>query len=79
MKADLLIDSQCALGEGATWCAATGRFYWTEIEGERLWRYDPRDASTVSFPCRNGLHASRYAPMLTCCCSDLLHSWRSLV
>jgi L-arabinonolactonase len=49
MKADLLIDSQCALGEGATWCAETGRFYWTDIEGKRLWRYDPRDASSVSF------------------------------
>jgi L-arabinonolactonase len=49
MKADLLVDSQCALGEGATWCAETGRFYWTDIEGERLWRYDPRDASSISF------------------------------
>src|ERR1700730_9401370 len=49
MKAHLLIDSKCALGEGATWCTETGRFYWTEIERERLWRYDPRDASRVSF------------------------------
>jgi L-arabinonolactonase len=49
MNAHLLIDSKCALGEGATWCAATGRFYWTDIEGKRLWRYDPRDASRVSF------------------------------
>ena len=22
---------------------ASGRFYWTDIEGARLWRYDPRD------------------------------------
>ncbi|MDR5751656.1 MULTISPECIES: SMP-30/gluconolactonase/LRE family protein [unclassified Caballeronia] len=47
--AQLLIDSQCALGEGATWCAASGRFYWTDIEGARLWRYDPRDQTSVSF------------------------------
>ncbi|WP_118182213.1 SMP-30/gluconolactonase/LRE family protein [Paraburkholderia phosphatilytica] len=40
--ATLLIDAQCALGEGATWCARTGRFYWVDIEGKRLWRYDPR-------------------------------------
>ncbi len=49
MKAQLLIDSKCALGEGATWCAASGRFYWTDIEGKRLWRYDPRDASRECF------------------------------
>ena len=49
MKAHLLIDSKCALGEGATWDVATGRFYWTDIEGKRLWRYDPRDASRVCF------------------------------
>ncbi|SAL69899.1 SMP-30/gluconolactonase/LRE family protein [Caballeronia telluris] len=49
VAAKLLIDSQCALGEGATWCAASGRFYWTDIEGARLWRYDPRDQTSVSF------------------------------
>ncbi|WP_438394312.1 SMP-30/gluconolactonase/LRE family protein [Caballeronia sp. DA-9] len=49
MKAQLLIDSKCALGEGATWCAASGRFYWTDIEGRRLWRYDPRDSSRECF------------------------------
>ncbi|SAK48863.1 gluconolaconase [Caballeronia arationis] len=48
-RVQLLVDSQCALGEGATWCAASGRFYWTDIEGERLWRYDPRDRTSVSF------------------------------
>ena len=37
MNAELLIDTQCALGEGATWCARTGVFYWTDIEGKRLW------------------------------------------
>jgi L-arabinonolactonase len=47
--AELLVDSQCALGEGATWCASSGRFYWTDIEGARLWRYDPRDRTCHSF------------------------------
>ncbi|WP_408121079.1 SMP-30/gluconolactonase/LRE family protein [Caballeronia grimmiae] len=49
MDAQLLIDSRCELGEGATWCAASGRFWWTDIEGKRLWRYDPRDGATASF------------------------------
>ncbi|MFL9905187.1 SMP-30/gluconolactonase/LRE family protein [Paraburkholderia sp. RL17-337-BIB-A] len=44
--AALLLDTKCTLGEGATWCAKTGRFYWTDIEGARLWRYDPSDGST---------------------------------
>jgi L-arabinonolactonase len=48
-RAQLLIDSQCSLGEGATWCAASGRFWWTDIEGSKLWRYDPRDGKSESF------------------------------
>jgi L-arabinonolactonase len=46
-RASLLLDTQCALGEGATWCAQTGRFYWTDIEGARLWRYDPIDGGST--------------------------------
>lgn len=49
MNAHLLVDKQCALGEGATWCARTGMFYWTDIEGKRLWRYDPADESSIAF------------------------------
>jgi L-arabinonolactonase len=48
--ATLLLDTQCTLGEGATWCAKTSRFYWTDIEGARLWRYDPSDDSSTSWP-----------------------------
>lgn len=48
-RARLLIDSKCTLGEGATWCAASGRLYWTDIEGARLWRYDPGERKSVSF------------------------------
>lgn len=39
--ATLAVDTRCALGEGATWCARSGRLFWTDIEGARLWRYDP--------------------------------------
>jgi L-arabinonolactonase len=49
MNAQLLVDSRCTLGEGATWCAKSGRFYWVDIEGAKLWRYDPRDQSSTSF------------------------------
>jgi L-arabinonolactonase len=45
--ATLLLDTKCTLGEGATWCANTGRFYWTDIEGARLWRYDPADGGST--------------------------------
>ena len=47
VHASLLIDTKCTLGEGATWCARSGRFYWTDIEGARLWRYDPRDGRST--------------------------------
>ncbi|SIT44368.1 L-arabinolactonase [Paraburkholderia ribeironis] len=46
-RASLLLDTKCALGESATWCAQTGRFYWTDIEGARLWRYDPADGRST--------------------------------
>jgi len=48
-RAALVVDSKCTLGEGATWCAKTGRFYWTDIEGARLWRYDPADGRSTSW------------------------------
>jgi L-arabinonolactonase len=48
-RATLAVDSRCALGEGATWCARSERFYWTDIEGARLWRYDPRDGRSTSW------------------------------
>ncbi|CAB3783362.1 L-arabinolactonase [Paraburkholderia ultramafica] len=46
-RAALLLDTKCTLGEAATWCAKTGRFYWTDIEGARLWRYDPGDGRST--------------------------------
>jgi L-arabinonolactonase len=57
--ATLVIDAQNKLGEGVTWCARTGRLYWTDIEGARLWRYDPRDGThqTWAMPERLGCFA----------------------
>ncbi|CAB3641399.1 SMP-30/gluconolactonase/LRE family protein [Trinickia soli] len=48
-RASLAVRSRCALGEGATWCARTGRFYWTDIEGARLYRYDPATGERTSW------------------------------
>lgn len=47
--ASLAVPVQCTLGEGATWCARTGRFYWTDIEGARLYRYDPSTGEHTSW------------------------------
>jgi L-arabinonolactonase len=46
-RAALLLDTKCTLGEAATWCAKSGRLYWTDIEGARLWRYDPSDGRST--------------------------------
>jgi L-arabinonolactonase len=47
--AALVVDARNTLGEGATWCARTGRLYWTDIEGACLSRYDPRDGSHLTW------------------------------
>ena len=46
MKADLLIDARCELGEGAVWDAGRARLWWTDIDGRAIWRFDPE--STVA-------------------------------
>jgi len=48
-RASLAVRARCALGEGATWCARTGRFYWTDIEGARLHRFDPQTGERASW------------------------------
>lgn len=49
LGASLVVPAQCALGEGATWCERTGRFYWTDIEGACLHRFDPATGERTSF------------------------------
>lgn len=48
-RASLAVHARCTLGEGATWCARTRRFYWTDIEGARLHRYDPSTGEHVNW------------------------------
>ena len=49
-QATLAVEARCALGEGATWCERTGRFYWTDIESARLFRFDPGTGEHTSWP-----------------------------
>jgi L-arabinonolactonase len=49
VTAALLVDARNTLGECATWCARSGRLYWTDIEGACLSRYDPRDGSHLTW------------------------------
>lgn len=50
LRATLAVHARCALGEGATWCSRSGRFYWTDIEGARLYRFDPSTGERTSWP-----------------------------
>ena len=44
IQADLIarIPVENVLGEGVIWDRQTARFWWTDIEARRLYRYDPR-------------------------------------
>ena len=43
MKATLLFDSQCTLGEGAWWHVATQQLFWVDIEARQLHSFRPED------------------------------------
>jgi L-arabinonolactonase len=49
LRATLAVDTKCALGEGALWCARTHRLYWVDIEGARLWRWNPATGERLSW------------------------------
>jgi len=49
IRAALAVDAKCQLGEGATWCERSGRLYWTDIDGARLWRHDPATGASASW------------------------------
>jgi xylono-1,5-lactonase len=44
-----LVNARCSLGEGPTWDADSQRLYWVDILENRIYRYDPADASTSSW------------------------------
>lgn len=42
-------DIRCQVGESPTWSAQESVFYWTDIEGKRIWRLDPVSGATRSW------------------------------
>lgn len=49
MRAELLLDCRNAHGEGVFWSAAHGLLYWTDINGELIWTFDPVSGSKLSY------------------------------
>ena len=48
MKAQLLLDAQALLGEGALWHATTKQLFWVDIEGKKVHQYRPDNGETRS-------------------------------
>lgn len=47
-------DVTCRLGEGPLWHPDEGRLYWTDIDGQRIYRLDP-DTGHVEIACEAGM------------------------
>src|SRR3712207_1996359 len=47
---ELVVDCRNALGEGVLWHPGLGRVLWTDIDGARLWSFDPAIGGTESWP-----------------------------
>jgi len=75
MKAELLIDSQCELGEGSVWDAGGARLWWTDIDGRAIWRFDPvtKLADTFKAPDRVGFLAHVASGKILLGCAKALH------
>ncbi len=41
-KSDLLIKSQCSLGEGPMWHPLQNKLYWVDIDKYQIWAFDPQ-------------------------------------
>ncbi len=41
LKAELVLDAKATLGEGAIWNPTTQQLYWVDIEGKKLYIFDP--------------------------------------
>lgn len=49
VRPSLLVDCRCTLGEGLQWSARHRAWLWTDIEGRRIWRYDPASGEPTSW------------------------------
>ena len=61
IQADLIarIPVNNVLGEGVIWDRQTARFWWTDIEARRLYRYDPGASTCPRRRRRSGWPALR--------------------
>ena len=49
LKVEIAVDVRAQLGEGAYWDPAQKVLYWVDIEGERLYIFEPRTRENRSF------------------------------
>lgn len=63
MKAELLVDSRCLLGEGPVWDEREGTLWWVDIDGKRLHRYHMAEGrhEQTALPAKVGSFALREA------------------
>ncbi len=50
MKAEVVVKSQAAHGEGVFWSVEHQRLYWTDVFGQRVWTYAPDRDEANSYP-----------------------------
>ena len=63
MKAELLVDSRCLLGERQVWDEREGTLWWVDIDGKRLHRYHMAEGrhEQTALPAKVGSFALREA------------------
>jgi sugar lactone lactonase YvrE len=49
MRAELVVDARCELGEGPVWDPKDACLWWTDIDGRDVWRFDPLTEATERF------------------------------
>lgn len=49
MRAELVVDARCELGEGSMWDAGRACLWWTDIDGRTIWQFHPATGRTQRF------------------------------
>ena len=61
-RADLVVASDCTLGEGCLWDSERQLLYWVDIYGDRVFIFDPKAAAPRVYPTKD--HVSTVVPTL---------------